>query len=406
MPNGWLYWCWKKFYAVTSIYSTPNWLWKYWLFGKFVIQAICYHVVYSQPSNLDGRVASPTRIALSSKSLICGFNEESGWVHICWQRWACSLQASIICTDTFTGYPLTKFSICPFSDFNLTNDPDEAMDHKQWNQSLSKVHVVIETAFGWLKGRFPCLHNMPGHDIDQVFCTIKALMIIHNIVEEFGDNPETIAGFNGLEEKLEMSFEVLPWDLMMTSYIAQDLLEERIYWTLVERSKFQFYTNLYWVIQSLWVINDTFLLYKLFGHLFASGTQDRILVIEHLHNLGPLVLLQCCLVYLHHLLGLLDLHLIFLQWLCSHLHFDSVPLLQCACFPFLSLPLVHPSLFSKACFPLLSPPCQFKSFLFSLKTKKCNTDSWPPSQAGQVGDGVHPIRYRCLLTVDRGGPSS
>lgn len=40
---------------------------------------------------------------------------------------------------------------------------------------------------------------MPGHDVDQMFRTIEALMIIHNIVEEFGDDPETIAGFNGLE---------------------------------------------------------------------------------------------------------------------------------------------------------------------------------------------------------------
>jgi hypothetical protein len=74
------------------------------------------------------------------------------------------------------------------------------MDRKRWNQSLSKVRVAIENAFGRLKGRFPCLRNMPGHDIDQMFRTIEALMIIHNIVEEFGDNPETIAGFNGLED--------------------------------------------------------------------------------------------------------------------------------------------------------------------------------------------------------------
>lgn len=82
----------------------------------------------------------------------------------------------------------------------MTNDDAEAADRKQWNVNLSRLRVAVENAFGRLKGRFPSLRNMPGHNIDEMFRTIEALLIIHNIVEEFGDDPETIPGFNGKED--------------------------------------------------------------------------------------------------------------------------------------------------------------------------------------------------------------
>lgn len=99
-----------------------------------------------------------------------------------------------------TGYPLTKYTIRPFSDHDLTNDPLEAADRKKWNVLLSRLRVAVENAFGRLKGRFPSLRDFPGHDIPQMYRTIEALLIVHNIVEEFGDDPTTIDGFNGLED--------------------------------------------------------------------------------------------------------------------------------------------------------------------------------------------------------------
>ncbi|KZP11197.1 hypothetical protein FIBSPDRAFT_757122, partial [Athelia psychrophila] len=50
------------------------------------------------------------------------------------------------------------------------------------------------------EGRFPCLPNFPGHNIPQMYRTVEALLIVYNIVEEFGDDPTTIDGFNGLED--------------------------------------------------------------------------------------------------------------------------------------------------------------------------------------------------------------
>lgn len=60
--------------------------------------------------------------------------------------------------------------------------------------------MAVENAFRRLKGRFPSLRNMPGHDIDEMFRTIEALFIIHNIVEQFGNDPGDISGYNGLED--------------------------------------------------------------------------------------------------------------------------------------------------------------------------------------------------------------
>ena len=55
----------------------------------------------------------------------------------------------------------------------------------------------MEHAFGRLKGRFPILRALPSRDMRRAFHLIESLMILHNILEERGDDPTTIAGFNG-----------------------------------------------------------------------------------------------------------------------------------------------------------------------------------------------------------------
>jgi hypothetical protein len=90
--------------------------------------------------------------------------------------------------------------IHPFNDYDLTGDPAEAARQKAWNCQLSSVQIFVEHAFGWLKGHFPYLHMMPGQDLTEVYHIIEALMIVHNILEKQGDDPTTIAGFNGQED--------------------------------------------------------------------------------------------------------------------------------------------------------------------------------------------------------------
>lgn len=99
-----------------------------------------------------------------------------------------------------TGYPLTKFSIRPFNDHDLTQNPELAQTRKRWNRELSSLRIFVEHAFGRLKGRFPLLRFMPGRNLRHIFRTVEALMILHNILEARGDDPTTIRGFNGLED--------------------------------------------------------------------------------------------------------------------------------------------------------------------------------------------------------------
>lgn len=95
---------------------------------------------------------------------------------------------------------MTKFTIRPFNDHDLTDDVDEAHQRKLWNKKLSKLRIFVEHAFGRLKGRFPHLRQMTGYDLEDMYRSIEAVMIIHNILEAFGDDPTTIRGFNGLED--------------------------------------------------------------------------------------------------------------------------------------------------------------------------------------------------------------
>ncbi|PPQ84672.1 hypothetical protein CVT24_002738 [Panaeolus cyanescens] len=85
------------------------------------------------------------------------------------------------------GYPLTKFSIRPFNDYDLTKNPRKAAIRKKWNQALSGLRIFVEHAFGRLKAQFPWLQCLPGRNLDDIYRTIEALMVIHNILEDFED---------------------------------------------------------------------------------------------------------------------------------------------------------------------------------------------------------------------------
>jgi hypothetical protein len=60
--------------------------------------------------------------------------------------------------------------------------------------------MFVEHAFGQLKDHFLHLHWMTGQYLKEMYQIIEALMIIHNMLEEFGDDPITVWGFNGLED--------------------------------------------------------------------------------------------------------------------------------------------------------------------------------------------------------------
>lgn len=80
------------------------------------------------------------------------------------------------------------------------NNPEESNQCKMWNRKLSSLCIAVEHAFGWLKSRFPYLHDIPGYDMKQIYHTIEALMVLHNILDELGDSPDDIEEYNGEED--------------------------------------------------------------------------------------------------------------------------------------------------------------------------------------------------------------
>ncbi|KAL5495700.1 hypothetical protein ACEPAI_1164 [Sanghuangporus weigelae] len=98
------------------------------------------------------------------------------------------------------GYPLTKFTIRPFTDSDLTNDEDESRRRRDFNFKLSHLRICIEHSFGMLKGRFLALRCMPGTDLHVIFTVIEALMVIHNLLIDFGDDPTLIEDYDGVDD--------------------------------------------------------------------------------------------------------------------------------------------------------------------------------------------------------------
>lgn len=82
----------------------------------------------------------------------------------------------------------------PFSEPEITkasaNDQDRM---RKFNRRLSSVQISIEHAFGILKGQFLSLRVMGPHDnVQEIYCVIEALIILHNICLEHNDQPEDI----------------------------------------------------------------------------------------------------------------------------------------------------------------------------------------------------------------------
>lgn len=147
-------------------------------------------------------------------------------------------------SDYYLGYPLTKFTIRPFADNDLTNDPLEARTRRRWNYDLSHLRVRIEHSYGRLKGRFPLLRCMRGNNLQVMWRTIEVCLIMHNILTELGDDPTSIEGFNGLEDGLEEDNEV---DENMQNHLSEEeqirqqsvnrMAEEELYRTGLFRRK-------------------------------------------------------------------------------------------------------------------------------------------------------------------------
>lgn len=92
-----------------------------------------------------------------------------------------------ICSDTWhllgdAAYPLSEWLLTPFRDYgNLSNA------QKHCNYTLSATRVLIENAFGLLKGRFRQLMHTDFHSVDTTSKFILSCCVLHNLCIDNGD---------------------------------------------------------------------------------------------------------------------------------------------------------------------------------------------------------------------------
>ena len=119
-----------------------------------------------------------------------------------------------------TGYPNTPYSIRPYLVSELGTTPAERKRRTQFNVRHAQARIAVEHAFGRLKGRFPVLKNIPGHDLDRIWRLICALLVLHNIVQKIGDRDADMVDWEDDGDLVRMDIEA--------STAAQRVVGERL----------------------------------------------------------------------------------------------------------------------------------------------------------------------------------
>ena len=81
------------------------------------------------------------------------------------------------------AYPLLPWFMKPYIDNgNIT------AEEKNFNYRQSRARMVVENAFGRLKGRWRCLLKRMDFHISNVLFIVGSCVTLHNICEKFGNN--------------------------------------------------------------------------------------------------------------------------------------------------------------------------------------------------------------------------
>ncbi|KAG9081987.1 hypothetical protein FRC06_005296 [Ceratobasidium sp. 370] len=86
------------------------------------------------------------------------------------------------------GYPISPLVLIPYNRRDLRVDGDR---RRRFNYRISRARIVVEWAFGRLKGRFPALKRLGAvRDMADIYRAIEAMMVVHNLCHEFSDAPD------------------------------------------------------------------------------------------------------------------------------------------------------------------------------------------------------------------------
>ena len=66
-------------------------------------------------------------------------------------------------------------------------NPHTTAAQHNFNYGQSRARMVVENAFGRLKGRWRCLLKHLDVQVDKVAVAVGACVVLHNICETFGD---------------------------------------------------------------------------------------------------------------------------------------------------------------------------------------------------------------------------
>ena len=91
------------------------------------------------------------------------------------------------------AYPVLPWLMKPYPETSSTT-----ANQKCYNYRQSRARMVVENAFGRLKGRWRCLLKRMDFKLDNVPYAVSACIALHNMCELYGDNC--------LEEWTDLSF--------------------------------------------------------------------------------------------------------------------------------------------------------------------------------------------------------
>ncbi|XP_016418989.1 putative nuclease HARBI1 [Sinocyclocheilus rhinocerous] len=80
------------------------------------------------------------------------------------------------------AYPLTSWLMKPFPDNGFLTAQQQVYNHK-----TSKARVVVENAFGRLKGRWRCLLKRNDCNLERVKSMVLTCCVLHNLCETHGE---------------------------------------------------------------------------------------------------------------------------------------------------------------------------------------------------------------------------
>ena len=67
-------------------------------------------------------------------------------------------------------------------------NPHTTAEQQNFNYHQSRTRMVVENAFGRLKGRWRCLLKRLDMQVDNAKTAVGACVVLHNICEMFGDH--------------------------------------------------------------------------------------------------------------------------------------------------------------------------------------------------------------------------